>query len=131
MSTAGDNRHAHHAIDYIEIAVTDIDAAKAFYAAAFGWSLVDYGPDYAGIQGDGKEVGGLRRDSEVRAGGPLVIMYSEDLERSVAAVSEAGGTILKPIYAFPGGRRFHFADPAGNELAVWSDRNSSSSLVAK
>ena len=121
MSTAGESAHTHHAIDYIEIAVTDIDAAKAFYSSAFGWSLVDYGPDYAGIQGDGKEVGGLRRDSEVRAGGPLVILYSEDLERSVAAVSEAGGTIVAPIYAFPGGRRFHFADPAGNELAVWAE----------
>jgi uncharacterized protein len=123
MSTGGDSAHTHHAIDYIEIAVTDIDAAKAFYSAAFGWSLVDYGPDYAGIQVDGKEAGGLRRDSEVRAGGPLVILYSEDLERSVAAVSDAGGTILKPIYTFPGGRRFHFGDPAGNELAVWSDRD--------
>ena len=121
MSTAGESAHTHHAIDYIEIAVTDIDAAKAFYSSAFGWSLVDYGPDYAGIQGDGKEVGGLRRDPDVRAGGPLVILYSDDLERSVAAVSEAGGTIVAPIYAFPGGRRFHFADPAGNELAVWSE----------
>ena len=115
--------HTHHAIDYVEIAVTDMDAAKAFYAAAFGWSLVDYGPDYAGIQGDGKEMGGLRRDSEVRAGGPLVILYSEDLERSADAVEAAGGTILEPIYSFPGGRRFHFADPAGNELAVWSEQS--------
>ena len=121
MSTAGESAHTHHAIDYIEIAVTDIDAAKAFYSSAFGWSLVDHGPDYAGIQGDGKEVGGLRRDPEVRAGGPLVILYSDDLERSVAAVNEAGGTIVAPIYAFPGGRRFHFADPAGTELAVWSE----------
>ena len=62
MSTAGDIAHTHHAIDYIEIAVTDLDLAKAFYASAFGWSLVDYGPDYAGIQGDGREMGGLRRD---------------------------------------------------------------------
>src|SRR5687767_8968789 len=123
MSTADDVTHVHHAIDYIEIAVTDIDAAKAFYASAFGWSLVDYGPDYAGIQGEGREVGGLRRDSEVRAGGPLVILYSEDLENDVEAVTAAGGTIVEPIYAFPGGRRFHFADPAGNELAVWSDRS--------
>ena len=122
MSAAGDIVHAHHAIDYIEIAVTDIDAAKAFYASAFGWTLVDYGPDYAGIQGDGREMGGLRKDSEVRAGGPLVILYSEDLEASVAAVTAAGGTIVEPIYAFPGGRRFNFADPAGNELAVWSER---------
>ena len=123
MSAAGDIAHAHHAIDYVEIGVTDIDVAKAFYTSAFGWSLVDYGPDYAGIQGDGREMGGLRRDSEVRAGGPLVILYSEDLEGSAGAVTAAGGTILEPIYAFPGGRRFHFADPAGNELAVWSDRS--------
>jgi uncharacterized protein len=118
---ASDNVHTHHAIDYVEIAVTDVQAAKAFYAAAFGWSLVDYGPDYAGIQGDGKEVGGLRRDAEVRPGGPLVILYSEDLERTVEAVTAAGGTIVEPIYDFPGGRRFHFADPAGNQLAVWSE----------
>jgi uncharacterized protein len=116
------NAHAHHTIDYIEIAVTDMDAAKAFYASAFGWSLVDYGPDYAGIQGEGREAGGLRRDPEVRPGGPLVILYSEDLEASVEAVTAAGGKIVEPIYSFPGGRRFHFADPAGNELAVWSDQ---------
>jgi predicted enzyme related to lactoylglutathione lyase len=122
MSTVGESVHAHHAIDYVEIAVTDIDAAKAFYAAAFGWSLVDYGPEYAGIQHGGREMGGLRRDAEVRPGGPLVILYSDDLEGSVEAVTAAGGRILEPIYAFPGGRRFHFADPAGNELAVWSSR---------
>ena len=121
MSTASKNAHAHHTIDYIEIAVTDVEAAKAFYAAAFGWSLVDYGPEYAGIQGDGKEVGGLRLDSEIRPGGPLVILYSEDLERSVEAVTAAGGKIVEPIYPFPGGRRFNFADPAGNELAVWAE----------
>jgi predicted enzyme related to lactoylglutathione lyase len=99
-----------------------MDAAKAFYESAFGWTLVDYGPDYSGIQGDGKEVGGLRRDSDVLSGGPLVILYSEDLEDSVDAVTRAGGDIVEPISPFPGGRRFHFADPAGNELAVWSDR---------
>jgi uncharacterized protein len=113
---------AHHTINYIEFAVPDVEAAKAFYAAAFGWSFEDYGPDYAGIKGGGGEVGGLRRDPEVRAGGPLVILYSNDLEGSVEAVTEAGGSIAKPIYSFPGGRRFHFTDPNGNELAVWSDR---------
>lgn len=110
--------HQHHAIDYIEISVTDVDAAKAFYGAAFGWGFNDYGPEYAGIQGDGKEVGGLRRASEVRAGGPLVMLYSDDLEASVDAVSAAGGTIVEPISSFPGGRRFEFADPDGNQLGV-------------
>jgi uncharacterized protein len=113
---------AHHTINYIELAVTDLEAAKAFYAAAFGWSFNDYGTDYAGIKGDGGEVGGLRPDTEVRPGGPLVILYSNDLEASAEAVEAAGGGIVRPIYSFPGGRRFHFSDPAGNELAVWSDR---------
>jgi predicted enzyme related to lactoylglutathione lyase len=112
----------NHAIDYVEIAVADLDAAKAFYTTAFGWSLVDYGPEYAGIAGAGRDVGGLRQHAKVQAGGPLVIIYSEDLDTSADAVIAAGGTIVKPIYEFPGGRRFHFADPAGNELAVWSDR---------
>lgn len=114
--------HAHHSIDYVEIAAADIDAAKAFYTSAFGWTLNDYGPEYAGIQGPEREAGGLRRATEAEPGGPLVILYSEDLDASVDAVTAAGGTILRPIYSFPGGRRFHFADPAGNELAVWSDR---------
>jgi predicted enzyme related to lactoylglutathione lyase len=122
MSTNDTHVHTHHAIDYIEIAVTDLDAAKRFYAAAFGWSLVDYGPTYAGIQSDGTEMGGLRQDDHVAPGGPLVILYSEDLDRSAEAVTASGGTIVTPAYDFPGGRRFHFADPAGNELAVWSER---------
>ena len=113
--------HTHHAIDYIELTVTDMDAAKAFYTSAFGWSLADYGPEYAGIQGEGSELGGLRLDSASAA--PLAILYSEDLEATFEAVGSAGGTIGKPIEPFPGGRRFHFSDPAGNELAVWSDRS--------
>jgi predicted enzyme related to lactoylglutathione lyase len=111
--------HTHHAIDYIEFTVRNVAAAKAFYAKAFGWQFADYGPDYAGIKGTDGEVGGLCRD-EVPSGGPLVILYSDDLEASVAAVKAAGGKIVAPPYAFPGGRRFNFADPSGNELAVWS-----------
>jgi predicted enzyme related to lactoylglutathione lyase len=111
--------HTHHAIDYVEITVTDMDAAKAFYTSAFGWSLTDYGPEYAGIQGDGAEQGGLRLDSAAHK--PLAILYSEDLEATHDAVTAAGGTIVREIEAFPGGRRFHFSDPAGNELAVWSE----------
>lgn len=112
----------HHAIDYIELNVTDLAAAKAFYAGAFGWRFNDYGPGYAGIvapDGDG-EVGGLNPSGAVARGGPLVILYSEDLDASAASVQSAGGEIVQEAYDFPGGRRFHFAAPSGNELAVWS-----------
>lgn len=112
--------HTHHAIDYIEFAVNDVAVAKRFYGSAFGWTFTDYGPDYAGIHGRDHEVGGFRRDTEVRSGGPLVVLYSEDLERSLAAVRANGGTIVQEPFSFPGGRRFQFRDPTGNELAVWS-----------
>jgi predicted enzyme related to lactoylglutathione lyase len=123
MSHSDAPTHAHHAIDYIEIAVTDVADAKRFYRAAFGWTFTDYGPDYAGIQGQppGREVGGLRQESDVRAGGPLVVLYSQTLDATLAAVTKAGGRIVKEPFRFPGGRRFHFADPSGNELAVWSE----------
>lgn len=114
--------HTHHAIDYIEFTVRDLDEAKRFYADAFGWAFNDYGPEYAGIRrpdGEG-EVGGMRPSDEVHRGGPLVILYSTDLEASVEAVRSAGGTIVKEPFSFPGGRRFHFRDPSGNELAVWT-----------
>ena len=114
--------HIHHAIDYIEFTVSDMDAAKQFYSAAFGWEFNDYGPDYAGIKkGDGGEAGGLRRADEVVTGGPLVVLYSQDLEASVAAVRAAGGAIVTEPFGFPGGRRFHFTDPSGNELAVYAE----------
>jgi uncharacterized protein len=112
--------HSHHSIDYVEFAVRDLPVAKRFYASAFGWRFTDYGPGYAGIQGAGGEVGGLCQTDEVRTTGPLVILFSDDLEASAKAVLTAGGRILKAPYAFPGGRRFHFADPSDNELAVWS-----------
>ena len=112
--------HEHHAIDYIELTVTDMAAATRFYAAAFGWRFNEYGPGYSGIQGNGREVGGLRADATVTPGSPLVLLYSSDLDATVDAVRRAGGRIVKEPYAFPGGRRFHFADPSGNELGVWS-----------
>ncbi|MDA2807589.1 VOC family protein [Nocardiopsis suaedae] len=112
----------HHRIDYIEFGVTDLPAAKRFYGAAFGWEFTDYGDAYAGIKGadGGPEAGGLARVDAVEPGGPLVIVYSDDLEASRAAVEAAGGTVTTEPFAFPGGRRFHFADPAGNVLAVWT-----------
>ncbi len=115
--------HRHHTIDYVEFAATDLAEAKSFYGAAFGWQFTDYGPDYCGIQrAGGGEVGGIRRDATVAGGGPLVVRYSTDIEASSRAVQDAGGKITTKMFEFPGGRRFHLADPAGNELAVWSDQ---------
>lgn len=112
----------HHAISYIEFPVRDLDEARRFYSSAFGWKFNDYGPDYAGIQGSDGEVGGLRRADGIQPGGPLVILYSRDLEKTQAAVRTAGGQIVQETFPFPGGRRFHFTDPSGHELAVWSDQ---------
>ena len=114
--------HHHHAIDYVELNVTDLEATRAFYATVFGWQFNDYGPTYAGIRGPHgeDEVGGLNAAAEPDPGGPLVLLYSEDLDATVAGVEAAGGRIVTPPYDFPGGRRFHFADPSGNELGVWA-----------
>lgn len=109
-------------IDYIELNVEDIDVSKKFYAAAFGWSFTDYGPKYSEFN-DGRLKGGLTTTAPVSAkGGPLVILYADDLEACQQKVENAGGTIAQPIFSFPGGRRFHFIDPNGYELAVWSER---------
>ncbi|MCA0146436.1 VOC family protein [Blastococcus sp. LR1] len=115
---------AHHAIDYVELTVPDLEPAKRFYAGAFGWEFTDYGPEYAGFRtpGGSREAGGLRLDAAgPTPGGPLVLLFSTDLDRSVAAVEAAGGRVTDGPYPFPGGRRFHFCDPAGNELGVWSE----------
>lgn len=111
----------HHAMDYVEFTVNDLAESKRFYEAAFGWTFNDYGPAYAGIRhGDG-ESGGLRVDPQAARGhGALVVLYSSDLEGTLSAVRDAGGTIVKEPFEFPGGRRFHFHDPSGNELAVWA-----------
>lgn len=112
----------HHTIDYIELGAPDVAAAKAFYAAAFGWTFNDYGPEYAGIRassGDG-EVGGLNAGRAATRGGPLVLLFSDDLAASEQSVRDAGGTVTEGPYAYPGGHRFHFTDPAGNELGVFA-----------
>lgn len=112
----------HHEINYIEFNVSDMTEAQRFYRDAFGWTFTDYGPGYAGIRkSDGGEAGGMRLTSNVTTGGPLVILYSRDLDQSLASVRSAGGVITQEPFEFPGGRRFHFTDPSGNELAVWSD----------
>lgn len=107
-------------IDYIELPATDIAATKRFYIDAFGWKFTDYGPDYTSFE-DGRLAGGFTKDGKVAKGGPLVVIYADNLEAVETKVRQAGGTIVKPIFSFPGGRRFHFSDPSGNELAVWSE----------
>lgn len=113
--------HVHHTIDYVEIYVADLATTRSFYTAAFGWEFNDYGPEYAGIrwvEGEG-EVGGLNAMRTPVRGGPLVLLWSADLDASLAAVTSAGGEVVEGPYDFPGGRRFHFTDPSGNELGVW------------
>ena len=108
-------------IDYIELPTVDLVEAKRFYGEVFGWKFVDYGPDYTSFN-DGKLDGGFRKESTVQTGGPLVIIYSINLELIKEKVNLEGGKIVKDIFEFPGGRRFHFTDPSGNELAIWSDK---------
>jgi len=113
--------HSHHTLDYIELAAPDVAAAKEFYPAAFGWDFNDYGPEYAGIRSsDGNdEVGGLTAAAEPSTDGVLVLVYSDDVEGSLRAVEAAGGAVTDPLFDYPGGRRFHFTDPAGNRLGVY------------
>lgn len=106
-------------IDYVELPGGRLDESRRFYAAAFGWRFVDYGPSYVAVEGAGVDAG-IQGDPAEAPATPLVILYAERLEAMRDAVAAAGGEISKPIFAFPGGRRFHFRDPAGNELAVWS-----------
>jgi len=108
-------------LDYLEMPATGgtLDRVKAFYSAAFSWSFTDYGPTYSAFD-EGLE-GGFQTDGGEASAKPLPVLYSENLEESLKAVESAGGTIARPIFSFPGGRRFHFIDPAGNELAVWGE----------
>ena len=110
----------HHTIAYVELAADDLAVSRGFYESAFGWSFNDYGPAYAGIRSadGGSEVGGLNATG---GGGPtpLVLLVSADVEASLAAVEAAGGRVVTPIEAYPGGRRFTFADPAGTVLGVF------------
>ena len=108
-------------VDYVEFPATDVAAARRFYEAAFGWTFTDYGPDYTSFA-DGRLAGGFRRADAAERGGPLIVIFALDLGDAERRVRDAGGTIVTPAYEFPGGRRFHFTDPSGNELAVWTDR---------
>ncbi len=111
----------NYRMDYIEFPATDIAATKTFYGQVFGWNFKDWGPDYVSFH-DGRLGGGFTREAKVaQGGGTLVVLYASDLEDTYRKVKAAGGSITRETFEFPGGRRFHFADPNGNELAVWSE----------
>lgn len=115
----------HEKINYVEFPAREIEKTKIFFARAFGWSFVDYGPEYTAFSNEGIDGGFFKSDlqSSTGNGSALIVFYSEDLEKTQSKIESAGGSIIKPIFPFPGGRRFHFSDPNGNEYAVWSDIN--------
>jgi len=115
--------HKHEKIDYLEFPAKYMETTKDFFTKVFGWSFTDYGPDYTAFSNAGIEGGFYQSDlsASYNNGSALVVFYSNNLVQTKANIEEAGGIIVKPIFSFPGGRRFHFTDPNGNEFDVWSD----------
>ena len=113
----------HHNINYIEIPSTDLKATKAFFNSVFNWHFTDYGPEYSSFGAQGVDGGFYLSDQTMNTttGSALVVLYSNNLEDTLANVEKHGGSIIKPIFSFPGGRRFHFSEPGGGEFAVWSE----------
>lgn len=113
----------HEKINYVEYPTRDIQATKGFFQQAFGWHFEDYGPEYIAFANQGLDGGFFRADTAARTdnGSALIVFYSADLDATQAKVQAAGGEVIRPIFGFPGGRRFHFLEPGGNELAVWSE----------
>ena len=126
MSTLANNLR----LDYVEFATRDVAAAKKFFTAAFGWKFTDYGPDYASFE-DGRIAGGVYTspDAPLKMN-PMIVVFAVNLEDAEARVKQAGGKIVKPSFEFPGGRRFHFIEPSGLELSVWSDVRVDGSKIA-
>jgi len=115
--------NAENRIDYIEIPARDPAVAREFFSELFGWKFTDYGPDYTSFT-DGRMAGGFRRFDaacDSASGSVLVVFYKQDLEAAKNRVESLGGEVTRDIFRFPGGSRFHFTDPNGNEYAVWSD----------
>lgn len=108
-------------INYIELKANDLETIKTFYQQAFGWTFTDYGPSYTAFSDSGVE-GGFEKTEEEITNGALIVLYHKELEGIQKQIEEAGGRIVVPIFSFPGGRRFQFLDPSGNELAVWSEK---------
>ncbi|MGF1765282.1 VOC family protein [Aliivibrio kagoshimensis] len=116
----------HGKLNYVEFGAKDLAATKAFFSAAFDWSFVDYGPDYAAFSNQGLDGGFFKDDrcSLTSTGGALLIFYSKDIVATEEKVVASGGTVVRSIFDFPGGCRFHFVEPSGNEFAVWSEDGS-------
>lgn len=108
-------------INYIEFKAHDLEKIKSFYNGAFGWRFTDYGPSYISFEDSGI-AGGFEKTDGAIINGVLVVLYHENLESLLKTIESVGGNIVKPIFSFPGGRRFHFKDPSGNELAVWTEQ---------
>ncbi len=115
----------HEKINYIEFPAVDLEAAKTFFTKVFAWSFTDYGPEYCAFTNAGLEGGFFKSPltSSTANGSALIVFYSMNLEETQTKIKKTGGVIIKPIFSFPGSRRFHFTDPNGNEYAVWSDVN--------
>lgn len=113
----------HEKINYVEFPAKDIEATKSFFSTAFDWAFKDYGPDYIAFSNEGLDGGFFKSNltASTENGSALIVFYSKELEQTQTKIEQAGGTIIKPIFSFPGGRRFHFGDPNGNEYAVWSE----------
>ncbi|MCP4333895.1 MAG: VOC family protein [Gammaproteobacteria bacterium] len=112
----------HEKLNYVELPARDLAATRAFFQAVFGWEFEEFGPDYCAFAGQGLDGGFYRSElySSTQNGSALLVFYSDDLEATQTRIEKAGGRIEKPIFNFPGGRRFHFSEPSGNEFAVWS-----------
>lgn len=112
----------HEKIDYVELPASDLAAVKQFFTTAFGWQFEDFGDGYTAFSNEGVDGGFYKSSmkSSADAGAALVVFYSDKLEETQTKITNAGGSILREIFSFPGGQRFHFADPCGNEYAVWT-----------
>lgn len=111
-------RPTNNHINYIEFKATDLEAIKSFYSKAFGWKFTDYGDGYVAFESSGLD-GGFEKTDETIKNGVLVVLYHEDLDSIKSYLEQLGATITVDIFAFPGGKRFQFLDPSGNELAIW------------
>jgi predicted enzyme related to lactoylglutathione lyase len=113
----------HEKINYVEFPAKDLSGTKRFFQSVFGWSFTDYGPEYIAFENQGLDGGFFQSElaSSTAKGAALIVLYSDQLEATLAKVEQAGGAIVRPIYSFPGGRRFHFTEPSGNEFAVWGE----------